>query len=362
MKYIGRFLGWILLAINLCMAVLLLLCAYSPYINPVSHPIGSCAGLAFPAFLIVNILFFIFWLIVYRKYALLSLLTFFCSFGAIRTYIPINLFSGDSPENAIKFLSYNTMAFELGKPDRKDDPNNVLQYLKNSDADIICLQEYILCSRLKKKDIDKVLKSYPYKHYYEIADGYNGLGCYSRFPILSAKPLKYASKRNGSIAYEMNINGDTVLVINNHLESNKLTEKDKAVYRDMIKDPDKHKVSAGSRLLIRKLAEASAIRASQVDSIVNLVNVYQNKGRGVIVCGDFNDSPISYAHHKVENLLSDAFVQSGNGFGVSYNQNRFYFRIDHIFISRGFESYECMVDKSIKSSDHYPIWCYIAKK
>ena len=58
MKYIGRFLGWILLGINLCMVVLLLVCAYSPYIDPVAHPVWSCAGLAFPAFLIVNLLLF----------------------------------------------------------------------------------------------------------------------------------------------------------------------------------------------------------------------------------------------------------------------------------------------------------------
>lgn len=59
MKYIGRFLGWILLGINLCMVVLLLVCAYSPYIDPVAHPVWSCAGLAFPAFLIVNLLFLV---------------------------------------------------------------------------------------------------------------------------------------------------------------------------------------------------------------------------------------------------------------------------------------------------------------
>ena len=59
MKYIGRFLGWILLGINLCMVVLLLVCAYSPYIDPVAHPVWSCAGLAFPAFLIVNLLCFL---------------------------------------------------------------------------------------------------------------------------------------------------------------------------------------------------------------------------------------------------------------------------------------------------------------
>ena len=182
MKYIGRILGWILLGINICMAVLLLICAYSSYINPVAHPVWSCAGLAFPAFLITNVLFFFFWLVVYRRYALVSLLTFFCCFGAIRTYIPINLFEKEPPGDAVKVLSYNTMAFEQGHPNLKDNPNSVLEYLRNSNADIICLQEYILSNRLAKKDVDYALRNYPYKHYYKLT-GANGLGCYSRYPI-----------------------------------------------------------------------------------------------------------------------------------------------------------------------------------
>ena len=99
MKYIGRVLGWILLGINICMAVLLLICAYSSYINPVAHPVWSCAGLAFPAFLITNVLFFFFWLVVYRWYALVSLLTFFCCFGGV-------LHSLYSPKTVLIFLLF----------------------------------------------------------------------------------------------------------------------------------------------------------------------------------------------------------------------------------------------------------------
>lgn len=359
MKHIGRFLGWILLGINACMVVFLLVCAYSPYINPVAHPVWSCAGLAFPAFLIANLLFLFFWLVIYRKYALLSLAGLLCSLGAIRTYFPINIFTPDAPEGAIKVLSYNTMAFEKNRANTKDNPNPILEYLKNSHADIICLQEYIVGGRLTKKDVDKALKEYPYKHYHKTS-GSNGLGCYSRFPILSAHPVKYASNSNGSIAYRVNVNGDTLLVVNNHLESNKLTEKDKEVYREMMKGTDKQKLFRGSRLLIRKLAEASAIRASQADSIARLVADYQ--GDAIIVCGDFNDSPISYAHRVIGQALDDAFVESGNGFGISYNQNHFYFRIDNILVSKNLKSYQCTVDNTIKSSDHYPIWCYVARK
>ena len=39
-----------------------------------------------------------------------------------------------------------------------------------------------------------------------------------------------------------------------------------------------------------------------------------------------------------------------------------HFRIDHIMTSPNLEVYNCEVDRSIKASDHYPIWCYIRKK
>lgn len=70
MKYIGRFLGWILLGINVVIAGLLLLSAYSPYIQPQEYPLLSCIGLAFPIFWCANFLFLLFWLVVYRKYTL----------------------------------------------------------------------------------------------------------------------------------------------------------------------------------------------------------------------------------------------------------------------------------------------------
>lgn len=342
------------------MVVLLLICAYSPYVDPVAYPVISCAGLAFPGFLIINLLFFLFWMVVYRRYLWLPLLGFICSFGAIRTYLPINPFAPEVPEGSIKVLSYNTMAFGHGQVHTKECPNPVLEYLRNSDADIICLQEFVVGGKLKQKDVDYALRNYPYKHYYRISK-FNGLGCYSRFPIISARPIKCGNSNNGSIAYWMNVNGDTMMVVNNHLESNKFTIEEKEIYRDMVKDPvDKEKMSQGSRLLIRKLVDATAIRAVQADTVASLIA--ENEGNRVIVCGDFNDSPLSYVHRVIGKGLDDAFIESGNGLGISYNQNRFYFRIDHILLSKNLKAYKCTVDRSIKSSDHYPIWCYVAQE
>ena len=153
MKYIGRLLGFILLGINAVVALLMFLAAYSPSIDPHAHPVWSSIGLFFPIFLLLNILFLIFWSVVYRRFILFPLLAFGVCWGSVRTYFPINCFGGDAPEGAIKIVSYNTRAFGEMKPHTKEKPNEVLTYLQNSDADIICLQEYIFGGKLKKKDI-----------------------------------------------------------------------------------------------------------------------------------------------------------------------------------------------------------------
>lgn len=358
MKYIGRLFGWILLGVNAVLAGLLLLSAYSPYINPQSFSLLSCAGLAFPVFLIANLLFLFFWLLVYRKFALLPILVFVCCWGSIRTYVPLNLFAGEKPDETIKLLSYNTMAFANRQPHTKESSNEVLEYLVSSKADIICLQEYIWGGKLKQQDITYALRDYKYRHYHSFANGLNGLGIFSRYPILSATPVEMESRTNGAIVYRVKVNQDTLLIINNHLESNKIAEADKEMYSNMLDDPNKQNLTSGSRQLLKKVAEASVVRASQADALAAIIDKSDEKG--IIVCGDFNDSPISYSHRVLSRNLNDAFVESGNGLGISYNRNRFYFRIDHILLSRNLKAYDCVVDRSVNASDHYPIWCHIS--
>jgi len=358
MRWVGRLLAEIMLGINILIVLMLLLAAYSSYLNPQSFPTLSCMGLAFPVFLLANLLFFCFWLFVHRKYALLSFLALIGCWGAITTYVPLNWFKGDAPDNAVRILSYNTRAFGEKASHTKETPNEILAYLQQSDADIICLQEYIWGNKLKKKDIDYAMRKYPYKHYYSLAGGLNGLGCYSRFPILSATPIKYKSRRNGSIAYRIKVEEDTLLVINNHLESFKIASSDVKTYQGGMDSPGDKKNAAGLWKLVKKLAEGTSARAIQADTIANMVGTME--GQKVVVCGDFNDSPISYTHRVLTDCLQDAFVESGNGFGFSYTQNRMFFRIDHILISKGMRAYQCTVDHTMLASDHYPIWCDVA--
>lgn len=364
MKHFSKIVTYFILAVNAFFAGCLLLTAYSPHIDPEVHPVQSCLGLAFPVFLFVNLCFLIFWLIARWRLAWFPLLGFALCYPQIHTYIPCNFHTTEVPRESIKVLSYNIMSFNNMK--KEGGKNPILSYIEESDADIVCMQEYASWQggqrHISPRDIRKALKNYPYHSTQQVgrSGGNNQLACYSKFPILSARMLDYKSNYNGSVVYQIKINEDTITLINNHLESNKLTQADKAVYVSMLKDPDAHKVKSGMRQLVHKLAEASAIRAAQAQTIAKEIKTSPHSY--IIVCGDFNDSPISYAHRTISRNLDDAFTESGRGLGISYNQNRFFFRIDNILTSRNLKAYNCTVDRSIKDSDHFPIWCYIAKR
>ena len=170
MKHFGNFIALLILAINALFTGLLLLVAYSPYIQPVTHPVQSCFGLTFPIFALINGAFLIFWLVIQRyKTALLPLIGFLLCYSQLRTYLPLNFHTANPPEESIKFLSYNIMGFNGAV--KKDGKNPILTYLKESNADILCLQEYASDEsphRLTQKDIERELKDYPYQIPYSI--------------------------------------------------------------------------------------------------------------------------------------------------------------------------------------------------
>ncbi|MDE6011388.1 MAG: AP endonuclease, partial [Prevotella sp.] len=72
--------------------------------------------------------------------------------------------------------------------------------------------------------------------------------------------------------------------------------------------------------------------------------------------------PISYTRCVVSQSLTDCFVESGCGLGLSFNQKGFNFRIDHIMCSQHFTPYNCTVDANMDASDHNPIICWLEKQ
>ncbi len=362
-KIVSRFFLWP----NLFCIAAMLFCAWNPwFIDPREHALWALAGFLLPLFFLLNLAFTVLWVFFSWKYALFSLVAFACCQGQLRAYCPLNLREREiPPRGVVKVLSYNVMGFNnLQKEPSSEDLNPILAYIKRRDADIVCLQEFRYAGkddtrRLTEEDICSVLAKYPYHAYGgSKGGGYVNLAVFSRFPILSSRNVEYGESMNASVLHELLVYGDTVTLVNNHLESNKLTKADKELYEEMLNEPNKKTVSAGGRTLLRKLADATAVRAAQVDT---LSEILQNEARpAVIICGDFNDIPVSYAHRVMQGDRRDAYIDAGSGPGISYNQNKFYFRIDNILYSGRFTALRCRVDNSIKDSDHYPIYAYLS--
>ena len=348
-----------ILALNLLAALCLIGCAYSPILPPQQVPLLSLAGLAFPFVLTANVLFLLLWLLIYPLYIIVPLITGLICLAQISAFFPINFGRQHIPENSLKILSYNILSSNISTSNTNKD-NPTIAYLNSSDADIICLQE-LQFDALKKKP--QLLDKYPYKSYLISHDSQataHHLGCLSKYPILSFEKMDIESSANGCCKYRILHENDTIVIYNCHLQSNGLGGEHKSAYEQMFTNPKKQIRSQDTRELVKKLRDSAAKRAAQTDIII--ADIEKETSPYIIVCGDFNDSPISYTCQQLRRHLNDAYIHSGNGPGISYNRNKLYYRIDHIMHSPQFKAYKCTVDRSIKTSDHYPIHCYLEKR
>ena len=346
---------------NIATVILMLAAGFSDRLNPTEHPILSCFGMAFPIFLIVNLLFLFFWLTFKWKKAWIPILGYLLAYVPISIYMPVNM-KQDLPEGTIKVLSYNVCQYG-GNYKYEQGFDTVYNYLKRQDADIVCLQED--ADTWRRFVMQRYSKIYPYNDTTILrnnAEGMNAVGIHTRFPIIRKERIWYESTANGSVAYYLKLdNGDTLLVINNHLEGTHLSKEDRDNYKRMIRgNMERDTAKEESILLLDKLTTAAVKRAPEAETVHQYIE--DHRQYPIIVCGDFNDNPISYSRRTIAQGLTDCFVKSGKGLGLSYNQKGFYFRIDHILCSNHFEPYNCEIDNEIDASDHFPILCWLKMK
>ena len=356
-KQLKNFTVQMLTGANVATVVVMLLVGYSDRLDPTDHPMLSIVGMAFPFFLLVNMAFLLFWLIFKWTRAWVPFVGFVIAYVPISIYMPLHT-SQEVPEGAIKLVSYNVCTYG-GNYKYEDGFEKVRDYLQEQQADIVCLQEDVdTWRRYVLREYARIL---PYNDTVVISSSeqtFNALGIHTRFPIVKRERIVYPSLANGSVAWWLKVGEDTLIVVNNHFESCHLTKEDRVQYRHIIKgEMPRDSLRTESTLLLVKLAEANAKRASQIRVVKDYVEKHAD--HPIIVCGDFNDNPISYSRHIMGEVLTDCFVTTGRGIGLSYNQKAFSFRIDHIFCSKDIQPYNCQIDEKMDASDHNPVICWL---
>ncbi len=363
MKIIKATITTIIIAANAIAAVAMITCAYASTIHPAEYPSCSYLGMLLPATIFINLGFILLWLFIKKFWTIISIASLIICYMPIRDYCPVNIMQDTPSENSLKLLSYNVMGF--GSKNSGWEDNAILHYLTNSGADIICLQEAYNISNTQIQDI--LHEHYPYISICKTAESH--LAVVSRLPIVDTLDIDFPESTNHCCMFKVKTdNGDTIAIFNTHLESYHLTATDRDTYDDMLREAAGRKEHTDTLAngegwdqafftLTDKLEKANVTRSHQADTLAGVIN--QTREKYIIVCGDFNDTPLSYTHRTLTQNLNDAYTMTGNGPGISYNKNHMYFRIDNILITPNITPYSAKVDNSIKESDHYPIFCYI---
>lgn len=354
MKKISRITYQIIGGANIASILLMLFIGHADLISPVTFPKLSNIGLLFPGILAINFLFIVLWVIIKPRYVIIPLLGFIICYGPVRRYMPLNI-PHEPPKGCIKVLSYNVWYFAGWEDTTKS--NEILDYIRNQDADIVCLQESAE-NEVGSALVDSILGSF-YQHKDTLMHSGDCLTLFSKYPILSRERIQYKSQGNMSAAFKLRIKGRDVIVVNNHLETTALTVEEKDKFKALVKGELKTDTATQtSKWLVSHLGEQTKKRAAEADAVARYISYHS--GTPMIVCGDFNDSPLSYTHRTIAKGLTDCYVSTANGPGVSYHKSGIYVRIDNILCTDDFTPYACHVDNSISRSDHYPIICWLS--
>lgn len=349
-NYLKRGVISFFLGANLFAILLMWLCVVLTYISPSTIPHISLLTLAFPIFLGTNVLFLAFWLLFHARLVWVPLAGILTVGSYILDYCPLNLNASEkeTEDSTLTIISYNA-----GFATNDERKSELLRFLKKTNADIICLQELNESFLSTHKDW---LDSASYFSLYS-----NSIITLSRYPILGDTiHIEYPTRHNHSIACWIDFNGDSLLLINNHLESNMLSPEEKDDYAQAIKEPNRQALESSSRVLLTKLSDAASYRGAQTDTICSFID--RNAGHDIVACGDFNDTPVSYTFQRLASRLTSAYRQKGNGPGFTYSRRSFPVRIDHLFFSDRWTCLSCRIDKTISASDHYPLIVRLRKK
>jgi len=357
----------LMIFINVILVLCLLLSYAAGYISPARFWLLAFFGIAYPVFLLINILFVIFWILLMKKYFLLSLITIIIGFNQVQSLVPFH-FSGDTsaPPGTIKVLTFNVHSL-YGKTNHDYNPHTpsrVMDFIAGEKPDILCIQEFYAVGQDDLKVLEHVtsrikIEHYFFHNYYDITDNkkINALAVFSRFPIVRTGSVKFMDRNTMAIFIDICMNADTFRVFNLHLESIRFGDEDYSFYSHLtIPTSENVKITEGSMKIFGKLKKAFVLRAEQVDIMKEQIG---KSPYPVIVCGDFNDTPFSYTYTTLEKGLNDSYRMAGKGlFGSTYAGKFPSYRIDYILFDDHFSAFN-YTRYNTDLSDHFPVAVYL---
>jgi endonuclease/exonuclease/phosphatase family metal-dependent hydrolase len=329
---------------------------------------------------ILLVLFFIFWLLLKSKWSLLFLAITAITYRQIFKIVPFRAgrdFTLLKQKDALRIMSWNVAQFNIlnyrKEPAVHDD---MIKLVNLYQPDIACFQEMVAGDSIVDlnnayyrkyafysiEDFELSMHfadeyySYNWKENY-LSSQHFGIIIFSKYPIVNRHTITtYPNDYNSIFQYaDIVKDNDTVRVFNIHLQSLKFNP----VNLQYIDNPtiESEKDLEKSKNILNKFKTGFLRRKLQADRIKEEI---EKSPYPVIVCGDFNDVPNSYAYETIGKGLQNTFEKNGSGLGRTFSGIASTLRIDNIFVDTGY-SVNQFTRIAKKLSDHFPIISDITK-
>ena len=249
-------------------------------------------------------------------------------------------------KSAFKVLSYNVRFFYNDAGESSAD--SVAAFIERINPDIICLQEYYPDLAANSERLMRLMDEYNQVQFDQGEGSWHRQAILSRYRVLRSGVIMRPST---AIWADLLIREDTVRVLNNHLQSTGITAFDSEYlmgHAYLLDTAREEKL----RSMVSRFHDNCVIRANEADTIRGHLDSLAPRMK--ILCGDLNDTPLSYTYRRLAHGLNDAFSEAGEGFSHTFRGFFDALRIDYVFSSKEFETLSYEVPK-VPHSDHLPV-------
>ncbi len=344
----GLSLGQILFrALVIVSAVALLISYLSIFIDPAFMSVPYFFGLYYIPIFILNVILLIIGLVRMKRYLVISLVALLPTLFFADLFVK---FGGEEKSVAgdeVKIMTYNVGRLNAAPKGMNSTQalGKVCEFVAREAPDVLCLQEF---QTTDTAAVARILKYLPYRcHYFHgTSKKFSGNITLSRYPIVDKGAITFKDTHNLCIWCDLRINDVTVRVYNCHLQSNRLS------FTNTIRRMGKRgQFTDEVKNVHERLADSNIKRSEQVGTIHDHIRACTIPS---IVCGDFNDTPMSYTYHTLAAGHKDSFADGGNGFGATYSILWPLLRIDYILMPENVSCDRTHITR-VPYSDHYPV-------
>ena len=353
--FFGKLLVFILALLAFIGLIAMALSVVNPYINPKQFIWTSFFGLAFWEILVFNLLIFFVLLLLWSRAIWISILALLIAIPGVRKSYSFG--SNKDEEGFIRVMSYNVHNFSHvdGQTKREDFANQVINMVREQNPDVLCCQEFLEYKKGvgRKQCFEDFLQDAGFQYvYYNKKSNYGGNVIFSKYPLEKVS-MDFGLGKEITSGVLVSVDAGEkgrFYVANLHLKSFNLTDDEIDVLTNSSELRNQFDTIGMS--VVRKLKYAFECRSDEMSTVLESMPLLEGP---IIVCGDFNDTPMSFTYKQMQKAgFVDSFTKSGHGIKPTYAGKLPLMRIDYVW---GNHQVKPLNFKRIRynASDHYPV-------